>query len=53
MINCRINEIQDDLNIYSVYLLEEFKPIIDVAEVMARQYSAVVTNPPYLNKYDD
>lgn len=27
--------------------------IINVAEIMAKKYAVVATNPPYLNKYDD
>lgn len=51
-INKRISEINEEMNMYSMYLLEDFKDLLNVYEVLSNQYAIVDTNPPYLNKYD-
>ena len=51
-INTCFANIEKDINIYNAYLLGEFRDIVRVAKVISRKYAVVVTNPPYLNKYD-
>jgi hypothetical protein len=51
-INERFIQIEGEINIYNAYLLAEFWPLIQVAEVLSGKYAVVATNPPYLNKYD-
>ena len=51
-INSRFVQVADEINIYNIYLLGEFKPIINSAYLLSKKYAVVATNPPYLNKYD-
>ena len=44
----RIDEVRDDINIFREVVLSSYLPLIQVAEVMARKYDVVVTNPPYM-----
>jgi len=46
----RFAQIENDISLFSEYLLKEFWNLIRVAEVIAGKYAVVVTNPPYLNK---
>ena len=51
-INDRFNQIDSEISMYKMYLLGEFRTLIQVAEVIGKRYAVVATNPPYLNKYD-
>ena len=51
-INDRFAQLENEISIYRTYLLDEFQMMIQASEVLSRKYAAVVTNPPYLNKYD-
>jgi len=44
----RIDEVRDDISIFREVVLNSYLPLIQVAEVMARKYDVVVTNPPYM-----
>ena len=44
----RIDEVRDDISIFREVVLSSYLPLIQVAEVMARKYDVVVTNPPYM-----
>lgn len=46
----RFNEINEDINIFRDSCLNELLPLVQVAEVLAGKYHAVITNPPYLNR---
>ena len=43
----RFDEIEGDISIYKESALV-LKPLVQVAEALARKYDAVVTNPPYM-----
>lgn len=45
----RFAEITDDINISRETALRELLPLVQVAELLAQKYDAVVTNPPYLS----
>ena len=45
----RMEEVREDISLYRENVLNTILPLIQVAEVMAQKYNAVVTNPPYLN----
>ena len=47
----RFDEIEDNFTIYSKPIKTQLLPIVKVAELLAKKYSAVITNPPYLNKF--
>lgn len=49
----RFTEIENDINVFSYSALSFLRPIVKIAEVMADKYDIVVTNPPYLNKYNN
>ena len=49
----RFEEISNEISVFNAYLLEDFKRLMSVANVMAGKYEIVATNPPYLNKYDN
>lgn len=51
-INTRFKQLENEISLYSTYLLDEFQALFSVAEVMSRKYVTVATNPPYMNKYD-
>ena len=44
----RVEEVKDDISLYRESVLNTVLPLIQVAEVMARKYDVVVTNPPYM-----
>ena len=44
----RFDEIHEDINMMQKPALEELLPLVKCAEVLARKYDVVVTNPPYL-----
>lgn len=45
----RFDEIRsENPNMYTYQILDEFLPFVQVAEVMAKKYHVVVTNPPYM-----
>ena len=44
----RVEEVQEDISLYRENVLNTVLPLIQVAEVMARKYDAVITNPPYM-----
>lgn len=48
----RINEIEEDINIYRDCALNVIKPLITVAFILQQKYEVVVTNPPYLGAGD-
>lgn len=52
-IYARFNEIEDDINICQTLAFQQLLPLIKVAELIAKKYTIVATNPPYLNKYND
>jgi hypothetical protein len=45
----RFDEIREDINISREAALNELLPLVSVAEILARKYQIVVTNPPYMN----
>lgn len=46
----RFDEIRNgNPNLYAYQILDELLPFVQMAEVMAQKYHAVVTNPPYMN----
>ena len=51
-INERFAELGDEISMYNTYLLGDFQAMIHPAEILSGKYAVVVTNPPYLNKYD-
>ena len=44
----RVEEVREDISLYQENVLSTVLPLIQVAEVMARKYDVVVTNPPYM-----
>jgi len=44
----RLEEIKEDISLFTNAAQTELRPIIEVAEAMAQKYQTVVTNPPYL-----
>lgn len=52
-INERFAQLGGEINMYNTYLLGDFQALIRPAEIMSRKYAVVVTNPPYMNKYDN
>ena len=44
----RFDEIREDINMMQKPALEELLPVVKCAEVLARKYDVVVTNPPYM-----
>ena len=47
-LRARLDEIRDDISLFREIALAYIEPLIRVAEIMARQYDVVVTNPPYM-----
>ena len=45
----RFAEITEDINMSRETALRELLPLVQVAEVLAQKYDAVVTNPPYMS----
>lgn len=48
----RFDQIADDIHFCKDEAIMSYLPIVQIAEILSRKYAAVVTNPPYLNKYD-
>ena len=48
LLNNRFNEILEDIHIAREVVLRELLPMVNVAEILAQKYDAVVTNPPYM-----
>ena len=44
----RVEEVQNDISLHRESALNTILPLIRVAEVLAKQYDVVVTNPPYM-----
>lgn len=44
----RFDEIIDDISLYQRDAIENFLPLVKQAEVLARKYDVVITNPPYM-----
>ena len=44
----RFDEIRNDINMMQMSALDELLPLIKCAELLARKYDVVVTNPPYM-----
>lgn len=47
----RFAEIENEPSIVGYSIETELLPVVKVAEVLAKKYKSVITNPPYLNKY--
>lgn len=45
----RFEEMEKDMNIFSIAAVNELWPVIQVANTMAQKYEVCFTNPPYLN----
>ena len=50
-INNRFCDLDGDISMYTQYINAEIMPLIKAAELISKKYVAVVTNPPYLNKF--
>lgn len=48
----RIEEMEEEVNLYSNVFREQFLLILQSAYLLSKKYAVVVTNPPYLNKFD-
>lgn len=48
----RFDQIVDDIHFHKDEAIRSYLPVIHIAEILSRKYAAVVTNPPYLNKFD-
>lgn len=44
----RFNEIADDIDMSRDTALQKLLPLVQVAEILAKKYNVVVTNPPYM-----
>ena len=44
----RFDEIREDINIMQMSALDELLPLVKCAELLAKKYDVVVTNPPYM-----
>ena len=44
----RLDEVRNNINLFSEMVQNSILPLIQVAEVMAQKYDVVVTNPPYM-----
>lgn len=44
----RVEEVRGDSSLFRGIVLKGIEPMIRVAEIMARKYDVVVTNPPYM-----
>ena len=43
-----VEEVRGDISLFREMVLNDVKPLIRVAEIMAQKYDVVVTNPPYM-----
>lgn len=48
----RINNIGNEIGLFNDNVIAEVKPLIETAKILSQKYAVVVTNPPYLNKYN-
>lgn len=48
----RFDQIADDIHFHRDEAIRSYLPVVQIAEILSRKYAAVVTNPPYLNKFD-
>ncbi len=48
----RITELQTKKDLFNTDKVNIFKNILDVVNILATDYAVVITNPPYMNKYD-
>lgn len=48
----RFDQITDDIHLHKDEAIRSYFPVVQIAEILSRKYAAVVTNPPYLNKFD-
>ena len=44
----RFDEIRNDINMMQMSALDELLPLVKCAELLAKKYDVVVTNPPYM-----
>lgn len=44
----RFDQIWDDISMYKESVLNNLLPLVQVAEILAKTYEVVVTNPPYM-----
>ena len=44
----RISEIENEINLHSLYITNDLKPLICIAEALYNKYEVVCTNPPYM-----
>ena len=44
----RFDKIREDINMMQMSALDELLPVVKCAELLARKYDVVVTNPPYM-----
>ena len=47
-IYARVEEVQDDISISREIVLNDILPLVRVAEILAKKYEVVITNPPYM-----
>lgn len=43
----RFDEIQENISFYQNEIIEDVKPLVEVAKILGQKYDVVVTNPPY------
>jgi len=53
LIDKRIDELQNNIDMFSYILQGEFIPFLQAAKLLGRKYVIVDTNPPYLNRMND
>lgn len=44
----RFEEIREDISFYQNEIIEDVKPLVEVAKILGQKYDVVVTNPPYM-----
>lgn len=47
-LDARFVEIENDINIYREIVLNNLRPVVKCAKLLAQNYDVVVTNPPYM-----
>lgn len=48
----RIDNVGNEIGLFNDNVIAEVKPLIETANILSQKYAVVVTNPPYLNKYN-
>lgn len=48
IIERRMDEISDDINMLKQHAIEELFPLIRIAKILSDKYDVIVTNPPYM-----